>query len=92
MVKYVGLDPQREYCKRFGQIAVEMGFVTSEQLKVALMEQVDEDLAGRPHRYLGSVFIGKDWMTEKQVEAVLYKMFGVTREETPSVTTSPGEK
>ena len=68
--------PLREYCKRFGQIAAEKGYITPEQLKVALAEQVDDDLENRPHRLLGAIFFIKNWMTAKQIEEVLNEMFG----------------
>jgi hypothetical protein len=76
--------PLSEYCKRFGQISIEKGYVTPEQLKEALSEQVDDDLAGRPHRPIGSIFFSKNWMTAKQTDEVLNEMFGVSQEETPS--------
>ncbi len=60
-----------EYRKRFGQVAVDRGFITSEQLKDALTEQVDDDLAGRRHRLLGDILVEKGFMTADQVEAVL---------------------
>jgi len=68
------------YCPRFGQLAVEMGFVTTEQLKQGLAEQVDDNLASRPHRILGSIFFDQGWMTPGQVEAVLNRMFQLLRE------------
>lgn len=71
--------PLREYCKRFGQIATEKGYVTPEQLKEALSEQVDDDLANRPHRLLGAIFFIRNWMTAKQIETVLNEMFGIPR-------------
>lgn len=72
-------NPLSEYCKRFGQIAAEKGYVTPEQLKEALSEQVDDDLANRPHRLLGAVFFMRNWMTAKQIETVLNEMFGIPR-------------
>ncbi|MGE5699202.1 MAG: hypothetical protein ACM31N_03960 [Deltaproteobacteria bacterium] len=69
----------QEYCKRFGQIAVERGHVTHEQLKEALSEQVDDDLANRPHRNVGTIFFEKGLMTAKEIESVLDEMFGPIR-------------
>jgi len=37
-------------------IAVSRGYVTPKQLKEALAEQVDDDLAYRPHQLLGIYF------------------------------------
>jgi hypothetical protein len=60
---------------RFGQIAVEKGFITSDQLKAALSEQVDDDLSLRPHRVIGSIFFDRGWMTYQEIELVLKEMF-----------------
>ncbi len=59
------------YWPRFGKLAVEMGFITVEQLKKALDDQVDDDLANRPHRVLGTIFFEKMWMTPRQVDLVM---------------------
>ncbi len=82
---------QSEYAKRFGQIAVEQGFVTPPQMKAALMEQVEDDLAGRPHRNLGTIFFEKQWMTWKQIDAVLDLMFGIPKNRLPAIVI-PGRK
>lgn len=63
-----------EYCSRFGQIAVEKGFITKEQLKAALSEQVDDNIANRRHRVLGTILFEKDWITPQQIEVVLKEM------------------
>lgn len=68
------------YCPRFGQLAVEMGFITTEQLKQGLFEQVDDNLANRPHRILGTIFFDHGWMTPGQIDAVLNRMFQLLRE------------
>lgn len=60
-----------KYCPRFGQIAVEMGFITEAQLKEALCCQIDEELSGQGHRLLGAVLFSKKWMTGDQIEQVL---------------------
>ncbi len=61
------------YLPRFGEIAVELGFITVEQLKEALSEQVDNYFAHKPSRLLGEIFLDKGWMTIKQIEIVLRK-------------------
>jgi hypothetical protein len=65
-----------EYCRRFGQAAVERGFITPEQLKEALTEQVNDDLAKMPHRLLGDILFEKNFMTADQIEAVLEDTLG----------------
>ncbi len=64
-----------QYCPRFGEIAVEKGFLNVEQLHQAMREQVDEDLANRPHRVLGAICFEHDWMSPEQIDEVLYIMF-----------------
>jgi len=44
-----------KYCQRFGYLAVEMGFSTADQVKEALAEQMEYDLANRPHRLVGRI-------------------------------------
>jgi len=60
-----------EFSRRFGMIAVSRGYVTPKQLKEALAEQVDDDLAYRPHRLLGNIFFEKNLMNLTQIEQVL---------------------
>lgn len=63
-----------EYCSRFGQIAVEKGFITVEQLKQALSEQVDDDISNRRHRLIGTILFEKDWITTQQIDIILHEM------------------
>lgn len=60
-----------KYCPRFGQTAVEMGFINESQLKEALNCQVDENLSSQEHRLLGTILFDKEWMTSDQVEEVM---------------------
>jgi len=63
-----------EFSERFGMVAVNRGYVTPNQLKEALAEQVDDDLANRPHRLLGKIFFEKNQMNLLQIEEVLDKL------------------
>lgn len=56
---------------RFGQIAVEMGFLSEARLKQALCLQVDDDLAGKKHRLIGTIMLENDWMSNEHIETVL---------------------
>ena len=69
-----GAVPQK-FCPRFGMLAIEMGFVTVEQVREGMAEQVDDDLTNKPHRLLGTIFVDKGWMTFHEVEIVLEKLF-----------------
>ncbi len=60
---------------RFGKIAVDMGFITSKQLKEAITEQIEDNLAGKPHRPTGKILLENGWMTNKQIDIVLEKLF-----------------
>jgi len=60
--------------KRFGQIAFEKKFVTSKQVKQALLEQIDDNIAQKPHRQLGTILVEKGWMNAQQVEVVLLEI------------------
>ena len=57
--------------KRFGQVAVEKKFVTPEQAKQALQEQIEDNLSQKPHRQLGKILLEKGWMNAQQIEVVL---------------------
>ncbi len=59
------------YCLRFGKIAVDMGFVTTKQLNIALAEQVEENYFNRQHRLIGRIFFEHGWITDKQIDIVL---------------------
>jgi hypothetical protein len=60
-----------EYSPRSGKIAVDLGFVTPEQIKEALTEQIEDDLSSRPHRFLGQILLDKGWITEEQADILL---------------------
>jgi len=75
-----GHSVTEEYCSRFGQIAVEKGFITIEQLKTALSEQVDDDVANRRHRLIGTILFERDWITGQQIDIVLTELSRNIRE------------
>ena len=74
-ISYVGHAV--EYCRRFGQVAVERGLITAAQLLDALATQVEDDLAGAPHRLLGDILMENGLMTAGQVDAVLNESLGL---------------
>lgn len=57
--------------KRFGQIAVENGFITLEQLSSALSLQAQENLKNGSHQLIGEILVNQGLITPKQVNAVL---------------------
>jgi hypothetical protein len=66
--------PQK-FCPRFGMLAVEMGFVSVQQVREGMAEQLDDDIAARPHKLLGTIFVDRGWMTFREVEVVLDRLF-----------------
>jgi hypothetical protein len=72
-------DADKEKAKthrlRFGQIAVKMGFISGQQLKDAINEQIDDDLAGRNHRFIGDILLEKQWINLEQVDIILDELF-----------------
>ncbi len=65
----------KKYCARFGMIAVDLKIITSEQLKEALSEQIDDDISNRPHRVIGRILFEKGWISLEQIEIVLDNLF-----------------
>ncbi len=52
-----------------------MGFITAEQLKEATTEQVEDNLADKPHRSMGEILLENGWITDEQIDIVLKEMF-----------------
>jgi len=71
---------QEQYGARFGKLAVMKGFLVAEQLQQALREQVDDNLANRPHRVIGAICFAHGWMTPAQIEEIL-KLMSKARQE-----------
>ncbi len=64
-----------QYFPRFGKIAIDMGFVTAKQLKEAITEQVDDDIADKPHRPIGKILLENSWITKEKIAIVLKELF-----------------
>jgi len=60
----------------FGEVAFEMGFVTTDQLYRALTIQAKNDVERKPPRMLGDILVELGSMTEKQVLEVLKALHG----------------
>lgn len=66
--RFVDLDMME---KRFGNTAVEKGFITPDQLIEALKIQIMEDLEDGTHRPLGKILLEQGLIAMSQVEEVL---------------------
>ncbi len=65
----------KKYCPQFGKIAVDMGFVTAEQLTEAIAEQAEDSLSKKPRRLIGSILFDHGWITRDQIDIVVYELF-----------------
>ncbi|MBI3371970.1 MAG: hypothetical protein HY017_09475 [Betaproteobacteria bacterium] len=63
-----------KYCPRFGQLAVEFGFISEAQLAEALASQVHQELAGRGHRLLGEILFRKKLVSAPQIDQVMREL------------------
>ena len=63
-----------DHCQRFGAIAVRKGFVSFEEVKSAIGEQIDDDINGREHRLLGTILYDNGFITEHQIDMVLQEL------------------
>ncbi len=65
----------KEHSPQFGKIAVDMRFVTAEQLTEALAEQAEDSLSNKPHRSIGSILFDHGWITRDQIDFVVLRLF-----------------
>jgi len=63
------------YSPQFGKVAVDMGFITAEQLTEAIAEQAEDSLYNKPHRFIGYILSEKGWITNGQVDIVIDILF-----------------
>lgn len=64
---------------QFGVLAIELGYITPEQLEEALREQKGDDLARRPRLPLGSILYEKGWIDLHQFEDIFNKRMEAVR-------------
>jgi hypothetical protein len=81
MEKYKVMDDDahknfsNQYCPRFGEIAVNLEFITEDQLIKALVEQIEDDFNNSPRRLIGNILFENGWITNEQVDIVLIILF-----------------
>ena len=63
-----------ELDKSFGEIALQKGFITREQLDKSLKVQTEEDISGFEHRPIGRIMLNEGFITLQQVGSVLKSM------------------
>jgi hypothetical protein len=55
----------------FGEVAFELGFVTTAQLYEALTVQARLEVQGKPHRFLGEILVDLSFLSERKVLEIL---------------------
>ncbi len=63
------------YEKRFGNIAIDMGFITLDELIRALEIQVQEEFNKGERRLIGQILFELKIMTSEQIQQVLADIF-----------------
>jgi hypothetical protein len=64
----------QNYYPRFAATAVFRGFVTAQQVKEALTEQLEDNILNKPHRQIGQILLTNNWITTEQIDIVLHEM------------------
>ncbi len=59
---------------RFGTIAVEKGFINTEELMEALSIQANENVEEGKHRLIGQILLDMGLLTESQIDEVIDDM------------------
>jgi len=59
---------------RFGILAVDMGFITAQQLIDALKAQVIEDIEKKEHKLIGTILLEMGFITNKQINKVVKEL------------------
>ncbi len=83
MTDDIGKKLSKKYCPRFGQLAVEFGFITEKELAEALACQVHDELNGKERRLLGEILFENDLMSASQIEQVMIELFQRMSQEQP---------
>jgi hypothetical protein len=60
----------------FGDVAVELGFVTAKEVFEALNRQFEDDARGERHRLVGEILYASGKLTREQVERVVAALVG----------------
>ena len=72
-----GIPDELKMCeRRFGNIAIEKGFITSDDLTEALKIQVQEEFEFQDRRLIRQILFGLDKMTVDQIKEVLAELIG----------------
>ena len=62
---------EEKLIKRFGAMAIKIGFITKDQFIEAMAVQIENDLEGIEPKNLGTILNAMGYMTDKQISEVL---------------------
>ncbi len=65
----------KEHLPRFGKIAVDMRFITAEQLTEALAEQAEDSFSNKLHRPIGKILFDHGWITRDEINFIVLRLF-----------------
>lgn len=71
----IGPRGATKYCRRFGQLAMQLGYIDADHLAAALRRQREDAAAGRPHRLVGAILFQEGAMSTEQIEETLRAVF-----------------
>ncbi len=60
--------------RMFGEVAFEMGYLTTAELYEGLAIQARREAENKPHRFLGEILVELGTMTEKEVLNILTEL------------------
>ena len=64
-------EPPRDESRLFGEIAFELGYLTTAQLYEGLTVQARREVEGKPHRFLGEILVDLGYLSERRVLEIL---------------------
>ncbi len=82
------MSESERYRKRFGEIAIELGFVDERQVDEALGIQRDRKKAGKSSQQLGQILLQLGYISLSQIEVVVDQLFPPSAD-TPRPSSNP---
>lgn len=73
--------PKRDqYKRRFGEVAIDLGLIASDQLVEALTVQAERQAAGKPIKLLGQILLELGYLTPEQIQEVVDVLYPPTKD------------
>lgn len=77
-----GSEPAKrdQYKRRFGEVAIDLGLIASDQLVEALTVQAERQAAGKPIKLLGQILLELGFLTPEQIQEVVDVLYPPTKD------------